>query len=98
MKCGEEYILFLKKWPYMDYMRYNPFYRNKDIYVLLHNGGIDKYCTTGVLFDKVLSPEQEYCYGQIAEYEVIAYSQEELNKYNKIKKQVLEQFLNSINN
>ncbi|MFS8501043.1 MAG: hypothetical protein FWJ59_04470, partial [Caldicoprobacter sp.] len=97
MKCGEEYILFLKKWPYMDYMRYNPFYRNKNIYVLLHNGGIDKYCTTGVLFDKVLSPEQEYCYGQIAEYEVITYSQEELNKYNEIKKQVLEQFLNSIN-
>ncbi len=97
MKCGEEYILFLKKWPYMGYMRYNPFYRNKNIYVLLHNGGIDKYCTTGVLFDKVLSPEQEYCYGQIAEYEVITYSQEELNKYNEIKKQVLEQFLNSIN-
>ncbi|SFP80589.1 hypothetical protein SAMN05444406_10452 [Caldicoprobacter faecalis] len=98
MKYGEEYILFLKKWPYMDYMRYNPFYRNKDIYMLSHNRGIDKYCTAGVLFDKVLSREQEYCYGQIAEYEVIAYSQEELNKYNKIKKQVLEQFLNSINN
>lgn len=98
MKYGEEYILFLKKWPYMDYMRYNPFYRNKDIYMLSHNRGIDKYCTAGVLFDKVLSPEQEYCYGQIAEYEVITYSQEELNKYNEIKKQVLEQFLNSINN
>lgn len=98
MKYGEEYILFLKKWPYMDYMRYNPFYRNKDIYMLSHNRGIDKYCTAGVLFDKVLSREQEYCYGQIAEYEVITYSQEELNKYNEIKKQVLEQFLNSINN
>ncbi|ADD02081.1 MULTISPECIES: hypothetical protein [Thermoanaerobacter] len=94
MKYGDEYILFLKKWPYLEYMKYNPFYKNKDIYMLTHNGGIDKYNTNNVFFDKILSSEQEYYYREIEEYEVIAYSKDELNRYNEIKKQILEKFLN----
>ncbi|NYE57104.1 hypothetical protein [Carboxydothermus ferrireducens] len=93
MKNGDKYILFLKKWPYNRYVRYNPFYRNKDLYLLSHNSGIDKYNVNNVLFNKFVSEEQKY-YGQIKQYEFIAYSKEEVDKYNEIKRKVLSNFLN----
>lgn len=94
MKNGEEYILFLKKWPYSGYMRYNPFYKNKDIYILSHNSGIDKYNINNILFENYVSEKQKY-YKEIQQYDFIAYNKEEIAKYNEIKIQVLASFSNS---
>ncbi|MDI3476781.1 MAG: hypothetical protein PWQ59_306 [Thermoanaerobacterium sp.] len=92
MKDGEEYILFLKKWPYTNYLRYNPYYKNKNIYVLSHNNGIDKYSVNDHLLTKVVSDSQEF-YGQISQYDFCGYSKDEVNKYNKVKSEVLNYFV-----
>jgi hypothetical protein len=91
MKTGEEYVLFLKRWQYSKYMQFNPYYKDKAIFVLPHNSAIDKYSTAGASFDKIIGDEQ-FLYGDVAEYEFFAYSKDDLDKYNTIKEDVLKQF------
>ncbi|QIB26966.1 hypothetical protein [Caloranaerobacter azorensis] len=94
MKEGNEYILFLKKWRYTEYLDYNPYYKNKDIYILAHNSGIDKYNVKADSFSEIMSKDKKY-YGQIAQYDFYVYDKNEMDKYIKIKNEVLNYFMNT---
>ncbi|KGG80543.1 hypothetical protein Y919_05775 [Caloranaerobacter azorensis H53214] len=94
MKDGNEYILFLKKWRYTEYLDYNPYYKNKDIYILAHNSGIDKYNVNANSFSEIMSKDKKY-YGQISQYDFYVYDKNEMDKYIKIKNEVLNYFMNT---
>lgn len=93
MKTGGEYLLFLKKWQYTNFVRYNPYYRNKDLYVFTHNNALDKFEIKKALFSKMVNSDVGLKYGQVKDYEFFAYSKEELGKYNQLKEKVLKWIL-----
>lgn len=89
MKPGHEYILFLKKWKYTNFVRYNPYYRGKDIYIFTHNSAIDKFELNKSSVTKVINPEDSVKYGQVKDYEVFVYNKDELTEYYQLKEKVL---------
>ncbi|MCM8819737.1 MAG: hypothetical protein NC925_02965 [Candidatus Omnitrophica bacterium] len=89
MKPGCKYVLFLKLWQYTNFVKYNPYYRGKEIYTLAHNLAIDKFEISKSSFTKVINPEARIKYGQVKDYEVFVYDKNELTEYNQLKKRVL---------
>jgi len=91
MKPGHNYILFLKKWKYTNFVRYNPYYRGKEIYVFAHNSAVDKFEINKSNTTKVINLEGNILikYGQVKNYEVFVYNKNELTEYYQLKDKVL---------
>ncbi|BCS81817.1 hypothetical protein [Anaerocellum diazotrophicum] len=90
MKPGHKYILFLKKWKYTNFVRYNPYYRGKEIYIFTHNSAIDKFEINKSNITKVINFEDDIIrYGQVKDYEVFVYNKNELTEYYQLKENVL---------
>ncbi|ADQ46795.1 hypothetical protein Calkro_1951 [Caldicellulosiruptor kronotskyensis 2002] len=91
MKPGHNYILFLKKWKYTNFVRYNPYYRGKEIYVFAHNSAVDKFEINKSNTTKVINLEGDKLikYGQVKDYEVFVYNKNELTEYYLLKDKIL---------
>lgn len=91
MKPVHKYILFLKKWQYTNFVRYNPYYKGKEIYILAHNSAVDKFEISRSNVSKVINLENGIIkYGQVKEYEVFVYNKNELTEYYQLKREILD--------
>jgi len=94
MRAGKEYILFLKNWQYKKCVQYHPFYKTKNVYILAHNSGIDKYSVNKSFEVKIVEDDVVY-YKQIKNLDFCACTNKEAEKYNELKKEVIVKLYNT---